>query len=111
MAERTYVAERVTSADPWAVYALLTDEQQQSQWRGRFETHAPVAEATPYTRVRFEDGLTVALEPEGTGTRLTGTRPVGDGAFRRVFPNRRAFESELADQLARITGAIEYGDL
>lgn len=111
MAEQRYVAEHVTTANPWDVFALLTDEDQQSQWRARFEPAAPVAEASPYTRVRFEDGLVVELEPEGTGTRLIGTRQAGGNVLTRLFAGRRAREAELADQLSRIAGTLEYGDL
>lgn len=111
MPEKPYVAERTTPADPWAVYEMLTDREQQAQWRGRFDRLAPVAEATPYTRVRFEDGFVVDLEPDGTGTRLVGSLPVSGSALSRVFTSRRSRESELADHLARITGALEYGDM
>lgn len=115
MAERTYVAEHVTSANPWDVYALLVDEDQQSQWRTRYETHAPVAEASPYTRVAFEDRFVVELEPEGTGTRLKGTRTKdGDGLGGRItlwLTNRRAMESDIAAQLSRIASSLEFGGI
>lgn len=111
MAERTFVAEHVVNATPWDVYAVLTDESQQAQWRDRFERHAPVAEETPYTRIVFEDELVIDLEPSGSGTLVRGTRKThGEGPFGAVglwLRGRRGAESEIEDQLKRIGATAE----
>jgi len=115
MAERSFVSEHVTTANPWDVFEMLTDQEQQAQWRAKFEAHAPVYEATPYTRVVFEDRLIVELEPEGTGTLLRGTRvQIADGPLGGIglrFASRRNAEADLHNQLVRIASTLEYGGI
>lgn len=113
MAERTFVAELVVPATPWDVFALLTDDQQQGQWRTRFERHAPVVEEDRYTRIVFEDRLLIELEPSGSGTLIRGIRTKeGDGPFGVIglwFTSRRSAEAEMEAQLGRIGATLQYG--
>lgn len=112
-AERTYTAEHVIAAAPWDVFELLVDPEQQGQWRDRWETHAPVVSDRAYTHVRFEDGLELGLEPEGSGTLLTATRTrTGEGLTGRIgllFQSRSRVESEMEAQLKRIGASVEFG--
>lgn len=113
MAERTFVAEHVVTATPWDVYELLTDDEQQGQWRERFERHAAVAEEEPYTRIVFEDRLEIELEPSGSGTLIRAVRTKhGDGPFGVIglwFTSRRSYQSEMEAQLKRIGATLQYG--
>lgn len=113
MAQRTFVAETVVQATPWDVFELLTDDQQQNQWRERFERHAPVVEEDRYTRIVFEDHLHIELEPSGSGTLVRGVRTkTGDGPFGVIglwLTSRRSVEAEMEAQLKRIGATVEYG--
>lgn len=113
MAERTFVAETVVRATPWDVFEMLADDQQQGQWREKFERHAPVVEEERYTRIVFEDRLEIELEPSGSGTLVRGIRTkTGDGVLGVVglwFTSRRSAESEMEAQLKRIGATLEFG--
>lgn len=111
--QRTYTAEHTIAAPPWEVYDLLVDPEQQGQWRERFEPHGEVIEDAAYTHVRFEGGLLMELEPEGTGTRVRSTRVrTGEGltgAIGLVFQSRKRMEEDLQDQLKRVGASVEFG--
>ncbi len=113
--ERTYSAECVIDATPWDVYELLVDPEQQSQWRERYATHAATAEEQPYTRVVFEDGVVMELEPEGSGTLLKATRTrSGNGLTGKLgilLTSRSTVESEMLSQLKRIGATLASGGI
>jgi hypothetical protein len=109
--QRTFTAEHAVAATPWDVFDLLVDPEQQAQWRERFEPHARVAEDVPYTRVRFEDGLTVELRPEGDGTLLRATLVRSGGAVGLALQSRKRAEEALRTQLKRIGSSVEFGRL
>lgn len=113
MPERTFAAEIVVKATPWDVFEMLTDDEQQGQWREKFERHAPVVEEQRYTRVVYEDRLAIELEPSGSGTLVRAVRTkTGDGTFGVIglwFTSRRSAEFDLEAQLKRIGATLEYG--
>jgi hypothetical protein len=113
MPERTYTSEHVVKATPWDVYEMLVDQDQQGQWRTRFEPHTPTLEETPYTRIAFEDQLVLELEPQDGGTLLRATRTKSGEGFSGVvgllFTSRRTMESNMHDQLVRIASTMEFG--
>ena len=112
---KTYTATHVVGASPWDTFELLTDPDQQTQWRDRWARHAQVVEADEYTRVAFDDSVVIELEPDGSGTRLTATRTrSGNGLTGRIgvwFTSRKTVEAELLTLLKRIGNALDYGDI
>lgn len=111
-APRTYKARHVIAASPWDVYELLTDRDEQAQWRDRFARQLDIVEEEPYTRVAFDDGLVMWIEPEGEKTLLRCETPKSGngltGRFGRWFTSRKSVEEELLAQLKRIGATAEH---
>lgn len=113
--ERRYTASHVIAATPWDVYELLVDPDQQGQWKDRYAAHHDVADASPYTRVEFEDGTVMLLEPEGSGTKLTAQRTrTGNGSTGRLgrwLTSRKSVQEDLLLELKRIGSTAESGGI
>ena len=113
--ERRYTATHVIAATPWDVYEILVDPDQQAQWKDRYAAHHDVVECSPYTRVEFDDGTLMELEPEGAGTRITSSRArTGNGLTGRVgrwLTSKKSVREDLLLELKRIGSTAESGGI
>lgn len=103
---RPYSAQHVATASPWDVYECLTEPDEMAQWRGQHTSALTVADAYPYTKVEFNNGMVVELEPEGDGTLIKARRSRSSngmtGRFGRLMTSRKNVEEELLEELRRI---------
>ncbi|WP_354697602.1 hypothetical protein DSM112329_03237 [Paraconexibacter sp. AEG42_29] len=112
---RPYTAKHVAAASPWDVYECLTDPDDMAQWRGQHTMAISVADAYPYTKVEFNNGMVVELEPEDGGTLLKARRSRSSngmtGRVGRLLTSRKNVEEELLEVLRRIASVAEHGKM